>query len=249
MLNFDGYSNMDGRGLARIRQSQQFPITPGSAIGNEGVPLVKESINGIEHVHPSTGDPGEDFIGVSYSAHYNMIVKTKVEKLTVPGATPEAGTETGKITLRPHIVTGQITIYDITASAFLTKDDTVASGKYKVTDLTGIVEFHADEQDHELKITYRYAPTQLELTIDEDISYVIPHVTEEVGLTGVIMRGANNEIYTDQFDASVQWTPTTEVRLGEAVFTSGDSSATLVDVDIIGVPDVNEEFLGLRFKG
>lgn len=215
-----------------IKKSKEIALSAGATVSAEGIPMISSLENGVEVVSPSAGASGENFVGFSFSETMTPAVKVKVETITVPSSSPYT------VTLSKNNLVGtQIHIEGMT-------EGTVADGVYAVNDATGIVTFNVAQAGVTVDATYRYYPTTQEVLMEDAVSIESQTATDFLRQIGIIMEA---ELHTDQFDASIDWTSATAVKLDAGILTDHTGSGVTIPVTIVAVPSVDSPWLGLRF--
>lgn len=226
---------------SRISIDKEIKVTSGYTINAEGLCLVSALEDGIETVKPSEGVNTEKFIGFSYGEKFSPSTISIVVESIIPSATSYT------VNLpRTNIVPDNISVYDVTTSTVLSEDTTVSDGKFTCDDLTGLLTFNSTQKGHEIKVTFRYYPTIIELQNDTDQIYYKPYGSEFLNQIGVIM---GYEVFTDQFDASVDWSSATSVKTSaDGILTDQTGTGAVINCTIINAPNVDNSFLGIRFS-
>ena len=214
-------------GYLKIIDAQDTPIVPGQSVPAEGLPLVREIVNGKEHVRVGS-DVKAPFIGFSYTESLTPVIKSRVEIL-------KADVDTGKFTLAAAPITGQVSFYDETGAMIegVVVEDKVATA--------------ADNKGQMIRCQYRYQPTVDEVLMSDRILVPSMAASDMTGTIGVILEGI---IYTDMFEASVDFS---DVNIKLAVSTNGlvtkqDDEGSLAEIPgvVVSVPGVDTPFLGIR---
>lgn len=223
----------------RIEASKEIPIVPAYTVVEEGLALISIISGGVEKVRLSAGAGVGRFAGFSYGETLTPITKSYVETRTIPAAS------TYTITLaKNNLVASNIFVYDNTDGAAMA-EDTLANGKFECVDATGILTFHSSDAGHSVTITYRYTPTATELTAEDKLLFTAQSANEVLSSVGVIMAG---EVFTDKFDAAVDWSTATDIEAGTSgIVTAGGSTIDIPNCKVIYVPTADYPFLGLRF--
>ena len=228
-------------GKAKIVQSREFPVLSTATIGAEGVALVQGFENGVEVVKPSTGAAAEIFMGVSYGVVFTPAVKAIVETFVVPAASPYT------FNLKYAPLSGQIYVYNTTTSTAQTAGTPASTDNtYSLTSNT-LITLNAARAGNTVTVQYRYSPTVMDLQFNDNLMVTSFAPTQFVGSIGVITQG---EVWTDQYNAAVNFGAATSVRmLAGGIFTdqTGANNNTLTNCVITHVPEVGNPFLGLRF--
>lgn len=215
-------------GMLKIIDSQDTPIVPGEVISAEGMPLVRELVNGREHVRVGSSVKAP-FMGISYSESLTPLVKSKVERVM-------ANPDTGKFCLIHEPITGQVSFYD-EAGAVIT--DATVTGR----------EVTAESQKGKyVRVQYRYQPTTYEVITEDRILVPSMSASDMTGTIGVILQGV---VYTDMFEASADFSaPDIELAVSEnGLVTVQDEEKTLAPIPgtVVAVPGIETPFLGIRF--
>lgn len=214
-------------GMLKIIDAQETPIVPGASIPAEGLPLVRELVNGHECVRMGN-ETKAPFMGFSYSESLTPRVKARIEVLL-------ANPETGEVVLTNEPIVGQISFYD-------------ADGKPITTaTVDGKVATIEDQKGKMVKVQYRYQPSMEEVMTTDRVLIPFMAASELTESVGVILEGV---VYTDMYEASVDFN---DVNIKLAVSTNGlvtkqDESGSLAEINgvVISVPGIDTPFLGIR---
>lgn len=214
-------------------------IASGIQIGAEGVPLVSVLESGHEHVKPATGAADEIFCGFSWMHNIVPTVLSMCEEIHVPDEAPY----TVELA-RNNIITGQISGRNL-ATFFSVNTATLAAGTFDVDVATGIVTFHADDAGRDITMTYAYTPTVTEAKANyPEADMNINPAFEFLNTLGVILLG---EIYTDQYDKSVDWSAVgNNIYLGAGILTG--TGNVKIGGHVTHVPTPDNPFLGVQFS-
>lgn len=224
----------------RFARDKEIPLAFGTKLDQEGLALVSLIENGIEVVKPCTGSATEAFVGFSYGEKFTPNIFSKVVEATIPS------TGTLNVALpKTNIVEDNIFIFDVTANTPLVEGAVAASGVFVCDDISGFLTFHADQAGHNIRTTFRYYPTVMEVQMDARQFFYRPSGTDFLNQIGVILRG---EVFTDIFDAKVNWGSATAVKTASnGLLTDQTGTGAVVNATIINIPNTNNSFLGLRF--
>lgn len=209
-----------------------------ATIGAEGLVLMRVIEAGEETVKASAGASGEIFVGFSWMHNILPSIVSKVMNVTV-SATPF------NATLMPNLLAANVQIVRDSDGTVLTEGNPASADEYSVVDLTGVVTFHSADEGETMTCTFRYSPSALELKFmypDADVN--INPAFEVIGSIGVITEGA---VYTDQFDASVDWSTATALKMGAGGLVNAAGSVSIPNARVVHVPDVDNPFLGIEF--
>lgn len=227
-------------GRSKIKRSKDIPVETGATVNAEGQALIRNLENGYEVVKPSTGGDGDKFVGVSYGHVFTPVNMSRVENLVVPASSPY------EIELQNAPLSGQILVLDGNTKLSV-GDPAVEVNEYSISDKK--ITLHSDKTGKTIKVQYRYSPSAIEImmTPHSFVNIWSADPSDYIGSIGVIQRG---EIFTDQFDASIDWNQATDVKLAAGgLFTdqTGSGDAIHLPVKIIHIPTADEPFLGLEW--
>lgn len=231
---------LDFTGKTKIVDSKEFPIVAGSVINAEGMALINAIVDGVERIKPCNYTDAGAFVGFSYGQTLTPIYKTKVEVLTVPATAPY----TTNLTHAPLAVTS---VYMQNATPTEQVSGTIgALSANEYSWVVGGTQFvhHAGQAGLVMTITYKYAPTALELMLEDKLSFPSFAPSGVTGTMGAILKG---EVYTDQFDANAAWSASSTVKLGYGGLLTDTGSGATVTCTVIHTPTVECPFLGIRF--
>lgn len=223
-------------GKTKIVTSKEFPVSTGQVIVAEGLVLMQVFEDGVEKVQPSNGAADSVFVGFTYGDVFTPMTKSVIKDTMVPASGPLT------IELDYEPITGQIRIFDKTANAAIANGSSANAGEYTISGKQ--ITFHAAAATHAIKITYRYAPTAMDLTFGDNMSLSSVTASEMISSVGCIQKG---EVYTDMFDAASDWDSATEVRMGPGgILTASGSAAVIPGAVICHKPTADLPFLGIR---
>ena len=212
--------------LTRLVDSSEAAVAPTANITAEGQALVKAATG----VAPSLGTSADVFAGFAVmgvsAAPVAALYGTKVESALVPG--------NGVVTLGQTPVSGQLAVFDNTAGAAVASP--TVSGK-TVTGLTA---------GNTVTVTYKYALTTLQSRALQGDTQPGGYAGSYVGQVGLAKRGV---IYTDQFDASVNWAAATGIKLmANGQITNQAGTGVAIDGYVVAVPNQEVPYLGIEFS-
>ena len=223
-------------------------VLAGSVITEEGVLLasVLDAATGTEKVLPTDGT-AQVIAGFAIRDNADHATTSEVESVTVPSAAPY------EVQLRQNNLvattpgtgsTAQITCLDSGTQMDIIDVGAAVSGDVNVNDVTGLLAFHSDEAGKTIDVTYRY-----NLTVAESrLKFYQRNINNEAStLFGQVGVGqGHGEVFTDMFDATVDWSTSPVIRSG-AGGTLTDTGGTILDARVISVPNVNNPLLGISF--
>lgn len=219
--------------LSKIVDSAETIVAPGAMILNEGAALVRAAGAPASGVTLSAGAAGEVFAGFSIAgtsaAPFAPAYASKVETFLVPAS--------GNVSLAFTPVAGQIMVYDNTAGA-------VVAISAPVT-LTGNV-LGGLTAGNSVTVTYHYALTVIQARALQGDVQPGGYAGAYVGQIGLAKRGL---VYTDQFDAAVNWAAATGIKLDAAgQLTDQTGTGVAINGYVVSVPNAEVPFLGIEFS-
>lgn len=203
--------------------SIERPLRPGYAVTAEGQALV--NYNGT--VYPAEGVAGEEFVGFAVAQHITMANFPKIEVAQVVNAD-----YTVKLARVP--VAGSLLVLDEETGEAITPASTAED----------VVTLSAAQQGKYVKFQYTYVPSYAEAVALK--GNIIPGgpAALATGTVGVISTG---DVYTTEFDTSVDWSQVKEgeIKLGAngRLVTSGEGVATKLRV--VSLPTSSQPYLGV----
>jgi len=228
-------------GNTRIIQSKEFPVVAGNTVTAEGQAIIQTMVSGVEQCVISAGATDSVFLGFSYGEVFTPLTKSIVETVTVPAA----GAAT--VTLKHAPLTNtQCWAYDSTNAVNQTIGNPVNANEYTI--VSTLLTFNVLKAGAVMDITYRYTPTALELgSFEDNISVTSYSGSDYIGSIGVIQQG---EVFTDQFDASVDWDSYTSVKViaGGLLSTNAGTGTEITGAVITHFPTVDLPYVGIRFN-
>ena len=216
--------------LSKIVDSSEQAVAPGANITAEGQALIRVTGAQSTGVQQSLGAATEVFAGFAVmgvsAAPVPALYATKVETFVVPGS--------GIVQLSQTPVAGQLAVFDNTAAAAVATPTVVGS---TVTSLTA---------GNNATVTYKYALTVVQSRALQGDVQPGGYAGASVGQIGVAKRGL---IYTDQFDASVNWAAVTGIKLAaNGQLTSQAGAGAAIVAYVVSLPTQEVPFLGLEFS-
>ena len=216
--------------LSKFNNSHEAVVAAGAVIQAEGMALVRTSASQSAGVLPSTGGTAEIFVGFSFAgtsaAPFPEGYTNKVEKFVVPTG--------GAIALALTPVSGQVSVYDNTAGAI------VASPTVSGAAITGLT------AGHNVTVTYKYAMTVVQARALYGDVQPGGYSGAYVNQIGLVKSGI---IYTSEFDASVDWSAATGIKLmANGQLGNQAGSGLAISSSIIALPGVDYPFLGISFS-
>jgi hypothetical protein len=228
-------------------------VSTGAVITEEGVVLVSvlDAATGVEKVQASGGISGEIVAGFALRDNADHATTASVENLTIP-TTPAALTlqlaNNNIVAATPG--TGNTSNLRCVASTtgFLSLGNAgvAASGTVGVNDATGLLTFHSDEEGQTVVVTYTYNLTVAEarlLFYQRNINNEASTLFSQVGV-----GHGHGEVFTDQFNATLDWSAGTAITSGVAGVLTQAGNGAVLDARVVSVPNVNNPMLGIAFN-
>jgi hypothetical protein len=219
--------------LSRFPDSAETIVAPGVAIGAEGQALVRAP--GVTGVMPAAAeDDTEVFVGFAVAgvsaAPLAITEASKVEEFVVPAS--------GVVTLAFTPKAGELAVYNLT-----TKEPEVAAGPAS----TGVGPTLIDmTPGTTARITYKYTLNAVQARALQGDVQPGGYAGAYVGQIGLIKRGL---IFTDQFDAAVDWAAATAIKLAaDGKLTNEEGDGAQINGYVVAVPGVENPFLGIEFS-
>lgn len=220
--------------LSKFVVSTDTVVAPGAVIDVEGAVLIRAVGAPASGVTKGAGGANDIFAGFSIAgtsaAPFAQAYASKVETFTVPAG--------GAITLAFTPVAGQIMVYDNTAGAVVAITGGVTLTNKTIAGLTA---------SNSVTVTYQYAQSVVQQRAQQGDVQPGGYSGAYFSQVGLVQRGL---IYTDQFDASKNWSVATAIKMaanGQLTDQSG-SGGTLVGAYVVAVPTIEVPFLGLEFQ-
>lgn len=223
--------------LTRVLRSQERDIAPGVNITAEGTPLVAVYSGGeFVGVKPCAGAAGEKFLGFSQSQQLAPLTLALASEFTVAAA---AGS------LPKTAISGTIRLVDVTTGVTLTAGSAANANEYEVDGNLRDIVFNAGQNGHVIRAFQRYSPTLLEARSAQGDILPGGAASLQYGRIGAIEAG---DVYTSEFDTTVDWAATASVKLAPNGLLTGaaGSGVAIASAVVISVPTPAYPFLGLR---
>lgn len=224
--------------LSRIVDTTERSVATGSTVTAEGQALVQDVVNG--GVKPSTGAANEIFVGVSMAQQLTMLAFPKVEDL---------------ITAADNTVT--MAALPLASTLLVVRTDTgavLAAGvpagdatKYSIAG--GVITVNAALVGKTIRTSYRFAPTTLQAKVIQGDIPPGGAAALLLNRVGVVTKG---EIFTTEFDTTVDWTTVTNATLitlgANGLFTIGGAGSGIKGAYVTQLPTAAAPFLGIHFS-
>lgn len=216
-------------------------VASGAVIEYEGRALIGALESGVEVASYSAGgSTSERFIGFSLNTSIVDDQAAFIETVIVGTASPLSVNLS-----HGNLVASSIRVYNVTeAAAYSAGDPTMTATAFSINTTTGVLTVGANGSGDTFTVSYRYTLTAKEQQIVRRQRPVNAAATTLFGQVGVI-RG-QGEIYTDQWDTSLDWSSATNVYTAANGLLSTNSAGTLVG-RVISIPSAADPFLGVAF--
>jgi hypothetical protein len=217
--------------LSKFIDSAETVVAPGAVITAEGQALVRAPGAPAAGVTPSmAADDEEIFAGFAVAgvsaAPLPLLYTSKVEEFVVPAS--------GAATLAFVPVAGQLFAYNATIGA------AIASPTISGQMVTGL------PAGNTVRVTYKYALSAVQARNLQGDVQPGGYAGEYVGQVGLVKRGL---IYTSEFNASVDWSAATEIKLAaNGMITNQTGTGVAIKGYVVAVPSVETPFLGIEFS-
>ncbi len=227
-------------------------VKTGSTLTEEGSLLVStlDAATGEEVVDLCAASASTIIAGFAIRDNADNSTTSVVEEGTVPSASPwevQLSNNNLVATTPGDGATAQIQV-DASSTGILTVVDgaVATAGQVALEPATGLLTFNTAQEGETLTVTYRY-----NLTVAESrLTFFQRNINNEAGaLFGQVGVGhGHGEIFTDQYDATVDWASITVILTAASGTVSAGGTGTIVDARVISVPNVNNPLLGLAFN-
>lgn len=221
----------------------QRAVLPGAALIEDGIAAVytREAPNGELTVKPSTGAADEIFAGFTLNNNVAGTFRPAVEE----------GVVAGTINLARIPVAGQILVKIDGSAVEVAPGSAINSDNSKIT-LTadGDLLPHASHGGKSYFVQYHYELLASELRAETGDTWGGAHNTAgaQFGTTGLVIRA--DELSTNMFDASADWSSVINPRLGaNGMLTVGGTGTVLKNIFVLAAPTGDNAFLKLEVRG
>jgi hypothetical protein len=224
-------------------------IRTGDLVTQEGIVMLSVLQSGVEVTAvPNAGDVAASGLVLGFATTGDSLPSrtSACEDVTVPIAPASLITDVRNVNLVQNFIRIQRVDNNVVLTPDYTYAGSPAGGTVKIDVVHGAFKFNAAEAGVAIRITYLYDLTTLQAKQrfgQRNINNQNLHADfgrVEV-LTGI------GEIYTDQFDASVDWSNGNPITVGVGgVLNQG--GAITVPATVVSVPNESLPLLGLRFS-
>jgi hypothetical protein len=216
-------------------------LAAGTIVSQEGVLVCAVIEDGVEKAAIVAAPAGtEKVIGFTKTADSQPARTSNVEEVKVPSA----GSYTAQLS-KTNIVSGRVRAAIGASALTVITSGVPASGEVLVNLSTGALTFHADQAGAKVKFTYLYDMT----IVQSKQMFGERHINNRDlhSEFGEIELGSGyGELYTDQFDASADWSASGAIKLGaNGILTKSGSGPTL-NLTVVSVPTAELPLLGVR---
>ena len=215
----------------RAVDSSEAVVAPGANIVAEGQALVRAigaPASGVQQAMAADGT--EIFVGFAIAgvsaAPLPALYQNKVETFVVPVG--------GVVSLALTPVAGQLAAFNVTTGLAISSP--TVSG-HTVTGLTA---------GQTVRVTYKYALTVIQARALQGDVQPGGYAGAYVGQIGVIKRGV---VYTSEFDAAVDWSLATAIKLApNGQITDQSGTGATINGYVVSIPGEEVPFLGIEFS-
>jgi len=217
-------------------------VLPGEVLTEEGVLLTAslDPATGTEKVAATAGLATDVVAGFAIRDNADNATTSEVEELTVPSAPNPLVVQLSN----NNLVATQVRVVAETTGA-LTEGNPANAGEFSANDATGVLTFNAAEAGQAITVTYRYNLTVAEARLKFFQRNINNEASALFGQVGV--GHGHGEIFTDQFDASVDWASAATINSGAGGQVTSGGTGVELDARVISVPNVNNPLLGIAF--
>lgn len=221
----------------RIENTIERPLASGASIDAEGQALIAVYTAGVFGVKPSAGAAGEKFVGVSLSRPIVPGFAPVIERVVVPVG--------GVVPLRAAPVSSTARVVDAANNAAYTIVGGAPAAATEAQVSGSTIVLQAGQAGKTVLVTYLRALTVAQAVMLQGNSDIGGPAGAYWGQVGIITRG---DVFTDQFDTTVDWTAPTDLKLGaNGKFTLGGGGVA-VPGHVISAPAEGAAFLGLHIN-
>ena len=234
----------------RIRETRPVTLLSTATVDQEGLAMILSPENGREAAKPSTTGDDNIFLGVSWGERFSAPATTpRVEFKTLSGTTvtlDKVASATGEI----NVVVGADE-YGNGGTKLAYSGSGPTNVQFGINGGLNVITVHADHTDKTIFIIYRTAMTVAEAQTLYGDAYPGVRANAMMGNGGLILHG---EVFTDQFDTSINWNALDTVATAEVLragangrFTAGSTGGASLagTAHVIEAPSVGKPFLGL----
>jgi len=223
-------------------------VLAGAVITEEGVLLQStlDAATGTEVVSMATNTASLQIAGFAIRDNADNATAAEVEALGVVPAglvmqlannNIVSGATTG-VTTNIQVMADGISLTRANAGA-------PAAGSVGIDPVAGVLTFNVAELADDIVVTYTYNLTVAEARLKFFQRNINNEASTLFGSVGV--GQGHGEVYTDQFDATVDWSTAGQaIHSGDAGTLTG-SGGTAIDARVVSVPNVNNPLLGVSF--
>lgn len=222
----------------RIELTGERPLVAGTTIDAEGSALIAIYTAGVLGVKPSTGAANEKFVGFSLSRPLAPTRVPVVEVLTVPA--------NGIVVLKAPIVasTARVTRTD-TGAAYTQVVIAPAAATEVQVNVPGSLIFQTGQAGVVIQVVYQRDLTVAQAIMLQGNQDVGGAAGAYFGQVGMITRG---DVWTTEFDTTVDWSSPTDLRLGAGGKLTLGGSGTVVPGYVLAPPSDGSGWLGVHFS-
>lgn len=221
----------------RIELTGERPLVAGTTIDAEGSALIAIYTAGVLGVKPSTGAASEKFVGFSLSRPLAPTRVPVVEVLTVPA--------NGIVVLKAPMVAATARIINTATGVAYTQVAVAPASTEVQTNVPGSLIFHVGQAGVVIQATYQRDLTVAQAIMLQGNQDIGGPAGAYFGQVGMITRG---DVWTTEFDTTVDWSTPTDLRLGAGGKLTLGGSGTLVPGYVLAPPSDGSGWLGVHFS-
>jgi len=227
---------------SRSFRSIERPVVSGQSIAEEGLALMYQPSGGAAgFVQTADATAGRVLAGISYGTRVSPTTFISVETYTIPSSSPYT------VTVTQAITSGTVLAKLASGTVLTVTGSPPATGEVQVTGGSAVLTFNSAQAGLTFTVTYRYSLTvqQAQMLVGDPQ----PSSNTPATATGQIGMMLIGDIYTSEFDSSVDWNAANVVDIRLAAngrMTIGGSGTVVYPaVKVIAGPTADYPFLGL----
>lgn len=217
-------------------------LAAGTIVEQEGCFVCAVIEDGVEKAALVASVAGTDkVIGFTKTADSRPDRTVNVEQVRVPSS----GSYVAQLS-KTNLVTGRVrAVASVTGLLAVILVGVPASGEVLVDLATGALTFNADEASQKVDFTYLY-----NLTVAQSKQMFGERHVNNLDLHSefgeIELASGYGELFTDQFDASADWSTVGAIKLGNNGILAKSGSGPTLDLVVVNVPSAALPLLGVR---
>jgi hypothetical protein len=218
-------------------------LAAGTVVEQEGVLLCAVLEDGVEKAALVASVSGsEKVIGFSMTGDSQPSQTSNVESFKVPSS----GSYVAQLS-KTNLVLGKVRFVAAGSALAVITSGSPAAGQVLVNHSTGALSFNAAEAGKSFVATYIY-----ELTLSQSRAAFGQRHINNNGLHAefgqVEVQAGHGELYTDQFDAAVDFSVNPTLTLGDNGIVTVGGAGPELNASVVHVPNAENPLLGIRFN-